>query len=126
MWCFLQSTLSDADISKLHARYATPSLDPSAAETAIISNSPCHLLLYLEGFTSFLTSSDNSIFAEPTSKVTHDMTRPLSEYFISSSHNTYLIGHQLVGESTVEGYIRALLQGCRSVEREYLSFLLAP
>jgi phosphatidylinositol phospholipase C delta len=44
------------------------------------------------------------------------MTHPLPSYFISSSHNTYLVGHQFVGSSTVEGYIRALLAGCRSVE----------
>lgn len=70
----------------------------------------------LDGFTSFLLSSDNSAFIEQQGKVWHDMTRPLSEYLISSSHNTYLIGHQLVGSSTIEGYIRALLHSCRSVE----------
>ena len=74
--------------------------------------------LSLSAFTAFLLSPDNSAFADQNASVTHDMTRPLPEYFISSSHNTYLVGHQLVGESTVEGYIRALLHSCRSVERK--------
>lgn len=72
----------------------------------------------LEGFTDFLPSIDNATFSERGMPVHQDMTRPISEYFISSSHNTYLVGHQLVGVSTIEGYIRALLHSCRSVERK--------
>jgi phosphatidylinositol phospholipase C delta len=72
----------------------------------------------LEGFSTFLLSADNSAFSEKEDKICHDMTRPISEYYVSSSHNTYLIGHQLVGVSTIEGYIRALLHSCRSVERK--------
>jgi hypothetical protein len=40
----------------------------------------------------------------------------MSCYFINTSHNTYLSGHQLYGESSCEMYIRALHSGCRSVE----------
>ena len=70
----------------------------------------------VESFNAFLLSPDNCAFSDQHSATWHDMTRPLSEYYISSSHNTYLVGHQLVGDSTIEGYIRALLHSCRSVE----------
>ncbi|KAJ3814875.1 PLC-like phosphodiesterase [Lentinula aff. lateritia] len=88
---------------------------------------PTTRVMTLEKFTSFLLSSDNPACLEPRTndeagpsmynhETSHDMTRPLSDYYISSSHNTYLIGHQLYGESTVEGYVRAFLGGCRCVE----------
>ena len=39
------------------------------------------------------------------------------EYFVSSSHNSYLMDpDQLAGRSSAEMYARLLLQGCRSVE----------
>lgn len=76
-------------------------------------------ILGLDGFYNFLQSPDNAAFTDAHGKTWQDMTQPISQYYISSSHNTYLVGHQLVGVSTVEGYIRALLLGCRSVERTF-------
>jgi phosphatidylinositol phospholipase C delta len=45
-----------------------------------------------------------------------DRSHPLPEYFISSSHNTYLLGHQLQGKSSASAYETALLTGARCVE----------
>jgi phosphatidylinositol phospholipase C delta len=81
---------------------------------------PVTATLSLEGFTAFLLSTSNSAFTDQDGSIHQDMTRPLSDYYVSSSHNTYLVGHQLVGDSTIEGYIRALLHSCRSVEREHI------
>lgn len=45
-----------------------------------------------------------------------NMNHSLSHYFISTSHNTYLVGNQVTSESSIDGYIRALKAGCRCVE----------
>lgn len=66
------------------------------------------------GLTSFLISTYNVPIAELPLQLSFD--RPLNEYFISSSHNTYLLGRQVAGQSSVEAYITALLRGCRCVE----------
>lgn len=63
----------------------------------------------------FLTSTSNPIVPKMPSNTDH-LKRPMNEYYISSSHNTYLLGRQVYGESSVEGYISALLRGCRCVE----------
>lgn len=70
-------------------------------------------LVHSEGFADFLFSPK---YFKPTKPVEEEMTRPLNEYFISSSHNTYLLGRQVAGESSVEPYIRVLQNGCRCVE----------
>ncbi|KAF2100956.1 putative 1-phosphatidylinositol-4,5-bisphosphate phosphodiesterase 1 [Rhizodiscina lignyota] len=45
-----------------------------------------------------------------------DRSYPLPEYFISSSHNTYLMAHQLYGSSSADAYKVALNAGARCVE----------
>ncbi|GAV09846.1 hypothetical protein RvY_19319 [Ramazzottius varieornatus] len=44
------------------------------------------------------------------------MHLPFNEYIVSSSHNTYLSGHQLKGDSSAINYSQALLSGVRCVE----------
>ncbi|XP_040297203.1 1-phosphatidylinositol 4,5-bisphosphate phosphodiesterase delta-4 isoform X3 [Bufo bufo] len=72
--------------------------------------------LSIDGFLIYLCSAAGSIFNVSHQPPYQDMTQPLCRYFISSSHNTYLIEDQLLGQSSVEGYIRALKRGCRCVE----------
>ncbi|XP_078063008.1 1-phosphatidylinositol 4,5-bisphosphate phosphodiesterase delta-3-like, partial [Mustelus asterias] len=75
-----------------------------------------HQLLTQDGFMMYLLSSDGDVFNSEHDQVYQDMTQPLSHYFISSSHNTYLMEDQFGGPSSTEAYIRALLRGCRCVE----------
>lgn len=72
--------------------------------------------LSLDGFSSYLTSAECHLFDRDHKIVCQDMTQPLSHYFISASHNTYLIEDQYRGPSDLSGYIRALRMGCRCVE----------
>uniref|UniRef100_A0AAR2JTL0 Phosphoinositide phospholipase C n=1 Tax=Pygocentrus nattereri TaxID=42514 RepID=A0AAR2JTL0_PYGNA len=70
----------------------------------------------IDGFLMYLLSSEGSVFKPAMQQLYQDMSQPLCHYFISSSHNTYLMGDQFRGSSSVEAYIRALKRGCRCVE----------
>ncbi|CAG9772903.1 unnamed protein product [Ceutorhynchus assimilis] len=73
--------------------------------------------LSFEGFARYLMDKDNFAFVRECEVPNEEeMKRPLSTYYISSSHNTYLTGHQLKGESSIELYSQVLLSGCRCVE----------
>lgn len=59
--------------------------------------------------------------ASPASTATRplkdeDLSAPIADYFISSSHNTYLTGNQLYSNASTELYTNVLRRGCRCLE----------
>ncbi|XP_047195932.1 1-phosphatidylinositol 4,5-bisphosphate phosphodiesterase zeta-1 [Hippoglossus stenolepis] len=69
-----------------------------------------------EGFLRYMESKDCCVFDQTHRSAYQDMDQPLSSYFISTSHNTYLTGDQLVGKSHLYAYVCALRKGCRCLE----------
>ncbi|WEW55904.1 phosphatidylinositol phospholipase C [Emydomyces testavorans] len=88
------------------SRLRSPSLPEPVSGTAALMN--------LDAFSSFLMSPANSIYPAQVTPSKHEL--PLNDYFVSSSHNTYLLGRQVAGASSTEAYIAALQKGCRCVE----------
>uniref|UniRef100_A0A3B4Y6D4 Phosphoinositide phospholipase C n=1 Tax=Seriola lalandi dorsalis TaxID=1841481 RepID=A0A3B4Y6D4_SERLL len=74
------------------------------------------MVLGIDGFTNYMRSPAGDIFNPEHNQVNQDMTQPLCNYFIATSHNTYLTGDQLLSQSRVEMYAYVLQAGCRCVE----------
>eukprot|EP00756_Hemistasia_phaeocysticola_P006853 Hpha_TRINITY_DN14023_c0_g1::TRINITY_DN14023_c0_g1_i1::g.44243::m.44243/K19006/PLCH; phosphatidylinositol phospholipase C, eta len=74
----------------------------------------------VSGFADWLLSSacqmTGLLQSDMVYSIYHDMTLPMTEYVIASSHNTYLEGHQLYGKSSASIYHEVLNKGCRCVE----------
>jgi phosphatidylinositol phospholipase C, delta len=74
---------------------------------------------YQDSGSDDLAGALQTLLNKPHINVPRDLTdrsHPLPEYFISSSHNTYLTAHQLVGSSSAKSYETVLTSGSRCVE----------
>ncbi len=61
--------------------------------------------LSFEGFARYLMDSANTALeVRNNDDEEEDMNQSMARYFIATSHNTYLVGHQLKGLSSVHLY----------------------
>ena len=81
-----------------------------------MKNKQFSLTMNLQEFSFMLYSAFLTIY--DIEKLTSDLFEglPLTDYYINSSHNTYLTHHQLYGESSAIMYSFAVLEGYRLVE----------
>ncbi|CAZ80194.1 unnamed protein product [Tuber melanosporum] len=98
-------------IDKIFRKFTRP---PSSQQQAT-RRERSTVRMSMDAFSDFLLSSSYNppLLSAPLG---NNFDRPLNEYYISSSHNTYLLGRQVAGESSIEAYIRVLKRGCRCVE----------
>ncbi len=88
--------------------------ETSTALSLILANEPnqdnaAQSKLSFTGFLNYLTSASCDAYDPAHLEKNMNMKEPLSSYFINSSHNTYLTGHQLTGISSVEMYVQVRL-----------------
>ncbi|KAL3054777.1 hypothetical protein OYC64_017665 [Pagothenia borchgrevinki] len=97
----------DATLADAHNIIQKHEPDENAKEKKLLSK---------DGFLMYMRHPEALVLNPDHREVYQDMDQPLNHYFISSSHNTYLMEDQLQGPSSTEAYVRALLKGCRCVE----------
>ena len=83
-------------------------------ETLLSVRDKFYFQMNLKEFGIMLNSEYNSIYTNLQEDL--DLDHPLTDYFINSTHNTYLTGHQLHGKSTAKMYSHAVLNNYRLVE----------
>lgn len=97
--------------SSLAASHKGDFLEDVQRESPACPNSgePADHLASLAAFQAYMASPASSA-QRPAQK--QDITAPITDYFISSSHNTYLTGNQLYSDSAPSAYTKVSSHIC--------------
>uniref|UniRef100_A0A672NM27 Phosphoinositide phospholipase C n=1 Tax=Sinocyclocheilus grahami TaxID=75366 RepID=A0A672NM27_SINGR len=106
---FLENEQKMVNVTKDYCKMIINQFEPC-------SENQTHMVLGIDGFTNYMRSPAGDIFNPEHYQVNQDMAQPLTNYYIASSHNTYLTGDQLLSQSRVDMYAYVLQAGCRCVE----------
>lgn len=90
--------------------------DPESTADGLPADLAAKDALDFHDFLRYMTSDASNVVGPLSDKTDGDLSYPLSSYFISSSHNTYLTGNQLSSDASTDAYKNVLLRGCRCIE----------
>ncbi|KAJ2466056.1 1-phosphatidylinositol 4,5-bisphosphate phosphodiesterase delta-1, partial [Coemansia sp. RSA 2322] len=107
-----ETTLSDAEVKRRFSAFTQGGREPMTAydlEAYLFSD-------YNSVNPVNIDAEDDDGLVKCQGRRRADMDMPLNQYYVSTSHNTYLASDQIVGVASVECYVHALLRGCRCIE----------
>ncbi|CAJ1962627.1 unnamed protein product [Cylindrotheca closterium] len=98
------------DAKRLIATFQTLEMD------TVKKNNTADTLTDFDAFEEYLLSESNDAYDPRARESSPKLDKPISHYWINTSHNTYLTGDQLKSRSSVEAYVKSLMRGCKCLE----------
>mmetsp|Transcript_7571 Transcript_7571/g.18217 ORF Transcript_7571/g.18217 Transcript_7571/m.18217 type:complete len:563 (+) Transcript_7571:82-1770(+) len=112
---FMKGTQGDANATLDDSKRLISTLQAMEMDMVKKKNTP-DVLTDFDAFEEYLLSKSNDAYDPRARQASPKLDKPISHYWINTSHNTYLTGDQLKSRSSVEAYVKSLMRGCKCLE----------